>query len=184
MISRTRPDSVGGGVVAEIFRGLRKSSRFSGGGGLYHKFSLISRSRPDSVGGGVVAHIFRITSPETDPIRSRKREILTHSLISRDIHESRKSDLARHVHPQQINYKKKLNFKWSRGGTCPPGPPLDPPMDSTVEPPLIRPPSESHWCGRIRGMVAREGFIICCVAPMKIIHLRHLRNRCVYCINA
>ena len=25
--------------------------------------------------------------------------------------------------------------------------------------PLIRPPSESHWRGRIRGMVAREGFI-------------------------
>ena len=25
--------------------------------------------------------------------------------------------------------------------------------------PLIRPPSESHWCGRIRGMVAREGFV-------------------------
>ena len=24
---------------------------------------------------------------------------------------------------------------------------------------LIRPPSESHWCGRIRGMVAREGFV-------------------------
>ena len=24
--------------------------------------------------------------------------------------------------------------------------------------PLTRPPSESHWCGRIRGMVAREGF--------------------------
>ena len=24
--------------------------------------------------------------------------------------------------------------------------------------PLIRPPSESHWCGRIRGMVAHEGF--------------------------
>ena len=24
--------------------------------------------------------------------------------------------------------------------------------------PLIRPPPESHWCGRIRGMVAREGF--------------------------
>ena len=24
--------------------------------------------------------------------------------------------------------------------------------------PLIRPPSKSHWCGRIRGMVAREGF--------------------------
>ena len=25
--------------------------------------------------------------------------------------------------------------------------------------PLIRPPSESHWCGRIRGMVARGGFV-------------------------
>ena len=25
--------------------------------------------------------------------------------------------------------------------------------------PLIRPPSESHWCGRIRGMVARRGFV-------------------------
>ena len=25
--------------------------------------------------------------------------------------------------------------------------------------PLIRPPAESHWCGRIRGMVAREGFV-------------------------
>ena len=25
--------------------------------------------------------------------------------------------------------------------------------------PLIRPPSETHWCGRIRGMVAREGFV-------------------------
>ena len=24
--------------------------------------------------------------------------------------------------------------------------------------PLIRPPSESHWCGRIRGMIAHEGF--------------------------
>ena len=24
---------------------------------------------------------------------------------------------------------------------------------------VIRPPSESHWCGRIRGMVAHEGFI-------------------------
>ena len=24
--------------------------------------------------------------------------------------------------------------------------------------PRIRPPSESHWCGRMRGMVAREGF--------------------------
>ena len=48
--------------------------------------------------------------------------------------------------------------------------------------PLIRPPSESHWCGHIRGMVACEGFIY--LGPMKIIHLRHIRNICVYCINA
>ena len=35
-------------------------------------------------------------------------------------------------------------------------------LDATREysrTPLIRPPSESHWCGRIRGMVAREGFV-------------------------
>ena len=42
---------MGGGVVAEIFRNLR----------------------PDSV-GGVVAKKNRITSPETDPIRSRERD--------------------------------------------------------------------------------------------------------------
>ena len=35
---------------------------------------------------------------------------------------------------------------------------LDAPFDSYSRTPLIRPPSESHWCGRIRGMVAREGF--------------------------
>ena len=33
MISGGRPDSVGGGVVAEIFRDRRKPGRFSGEGG-------------------------------------------------------------------------------------------------------------------------------------------------------
>ena len=33
MISAGRPDSVGGGVVAEIFRDRHKPARFSGGGG-------------------------------------------------------------------------------------------------------------------------------------------------------
>ena len=33
MISGGRPDSVGGGVVADIFRDRRKPGRFSGGGG-------------------------------------------------------------------------------------------------------------------------------------------------------
>ena len=30
-------------------------------------------------------------------------------------------------------------------------------VGNTVEPLLYDPPSESHWCGRIRGMVVREG---------------------------
>ena len=46
---------LGGGVVAEFFRDLQKPSRFSGG-------------------GGVVADIFRLSSPETDPIRSRESD--------------------------------------------------------------------------------------------------------------
>ena len=32
VISRGRPDSVGGGVVAEIFRVLHRQTRFAGGG--------------------------------------------------------------------------------------------------------------------------------------------------------
>ena len=50
-----------------------------------------------------------------------------------------------------------------RGGDCPHFPQTR--TFVTAEPsqysrtPLIRPPSESHWCGRIRGMVGREGFI-------------------------
>ena len=39
MISAGRPDSVGGGVVPEIFRDRHKPDRFSGGGGgRYQKF--------------------------------------------------------------------------------------------------------------------------------------------------
>ena len=37
--------------------------------------------------------------------------------------------------------------------------------------PLIRPPSESHWCGRIRGMVAREGFVY----EQKPLQVRHTK---------
>ena len=50
--------------------------------------------------------------------------------------------------------------------------------------PLIRPPSESHWWGRIRGMVAREGFIYMLRCSTENHTSRHLRNTCVYCINA
>ena len=73
MISGGRPDSVGGGVVAEIFRDrrkprrlsggggvvpeifrdLHKPGRFSGGGGSSRRFwaSPITTSQPHSVGG-------------------------------------------------------------------------------------------------------------------------------------
>ena len=34
MISKRGPDSVGGGVVAEIYRDLQTRTRFSGGGGV------------------------------------------------------------------------------------------------------------------------------------------------------
>ena len=49
----SRRDSVGGGVVAEMFCGLRKPSRFSGGGGVVAEFfrGLRKPSR-FSVGGG------------------------------------------------------------------------------------------------------------------------------------
>ena len=49
VISVSWPDSVGGGVVAEIFRDPHRRTRFSWGGGGRTRFS----------GGGVVAEIFR-----------------------------------------------------------------------------------------------------------------------------
>ena len=56
MISGGRPDSVGGGVVAEIFQDRRKPRKFSGGGGgSSRNFSAspITISQPRSVGRGV-----------------------------------------------------------------------------------------------------------------------------------
>ena len=55
MVSGGRPDSLGGGVVAEIFRDRRKPGRFSGGGGGSSRIyfaSPISVSQPHSVGSG------------------------------------------------------------------------------------------------------------------------------------
>ena len=128
MISRSRPDSVGGGVVAETFRGLQKPARFSGGGGgSSRNFPWSPEAGPIQWGGGggVVAEIFRdLQTPARfsggggssrhffsvshlqKPTRlGRGREILTtHSLISRDIHESiSQASFARHVHQQKNN---------------------------------------------------------------------------------
>ena len=41
--------------------------------------------------------------------------------------------------------------------------------------PLIRPPSKSHWCGRIRGMVAREGFRYAALLQQR--HTKYVRIR-------
>ena len=63
MISRSRRDSMGGGVVAEFFRHRQEPTRFSGGGGRGSSriflFSVISKSLRGSVGGGVVAPFSR-----------------------------------------------------------------------------------------------------------------------------
>ena len=48
----SRRDSVGGGVVAEFFRGLRKPSRFSGGGGSSSIFSWSPKAVAIQWGGG------------------------------------------------------------------------------------------------------------------------------------
>ena len=59
MISGGRPHSVGGGVVADIFRDRRMPGRFSGGGGVVAEI-FWDRRMPGrfSGGGGVVAELF------------------------------------------------------------------------------------------------------------------------------
>ena len=51
VISGGRPDSVGGGVVAEIFRDRRKPGRFSGGGGVVAEI-FRDRRKPGRFSGG------------------------------------------------------------------------------------------------------------------------------------
>ena len=48
----SRRDSVGGGVVAEFFRGLQKPTRFSGGGGLVAEFFRGLQKPTRFTGGG------------------------------------------------------------------------------------------------------------------------------------
>ena len=61
MISRSRRDSVGGGVVAEFVRHLQKPTRFGGGGGSSSIFP--GSPKADAIrwgeGGVVAAAIFR-----------------------------------------------------------------------------------------------------------------------------
>ena len=60
VVSGSRPDSVGGGVVAEIFRGPRERTRISGGGVVAEMFRVPrQRARFRIQWGGVVAGIFR-----------------------------------------------------------------------------------------------------------------------------
>ena len=60
MISRSRRDSVGGGVVVEFFRDPQKQTRFSGGWAVAEFFRDPQKpTRFSGGGGGVVAGIFR-----------------------------------------------------------------------------------------------------------------------------
>ena len=59
MISRSRRDSVGGGVVAEFVRDLQEPTRFSGGGGVVAEFFSYLQE-PTWGGGG--SRIFSVIS--------------------------------------------------------------------------------------------------------------------------
>ena len=60
MISRSRRDSVGGGVVAEFFRGLPEPTRFSGGGVVAQIFRDLQE--PAWFSGGGSGRIFSVIS--------------------------------------------------------------------------------------------------------------------------
>ena len=114
----------GGGVVAEIFRDLQKPSRFSGGGGVVAEiFRDLQKPSRFSGGGGVVADNFLITSPETDPIRSRERDtyhtfphLPRYSLIDKQIWQLTYTN-------KEITQKKKSNSNGLGGARAPQAPP-------------------------------------------------------------
>ena len=54
----SRRDSLGGGVVAEFFRGLQKPAQFSGGGVVAECFRGLLKPTRFIGGGGVVAELF------------------------------------------------------------------------------------------------------------------------------
>ena len=58
MISKTLCDSVGGGVVAEIFRDLKKPMRFSAGGVVAEIFRELRKPTRFGGGGGSTAEFF------------------------------------------------------------------------------------------------------------------------------
>ena len=67
MISKSLCDSVGGGVVADIFRDLQKPMRFSGGGEVVAE--IFPQSLRDWVGGGNSAEFFfSVTSKRHFPL--------------------------------------------------------------------------------------------------------------------
>ena len=117
------PIQWGGGVVAEMFSDLQKPCRFSGGGVVAEIFSDLRKPCRFSggVGGGVVAPIFRITSPQTDPIRSRHRDTY-HTFAHLPRYSAIDKPICQDTYTNN-NSNFFFHFKWSRGGTCPPGPP-------------------------------------------------------------
>ena len=106
MISAGRPDSVGGGVVPEIFRDRHKPARFSGGG------------------GGVVAEIFRDHNKGQNFFsgNSRSGSLKSPSFGNIFFYISPKSG----NFPKFIAEKKHLPKVW--GGMAPLAPPLATPL--------------------------------------------------------
>ena len=136
MISGGRPDSVGGGVVAEVFRDRRKPGRFSGGRGGVVAEIFRDRRKPGtfSGGGGGSSRIF-FTSPITishpDSVGGdfwgyfltggQDKSNYLNSGHFFDISGSPRD------YPKLIAEKQNLTKVW--GGPWPPWPPLATPLD-------------------------------------------------------
>ena len=112
MISGGRPDSVGGGVVADIFRDRRKPGTFSGGGGggstRIFLTSPITISQPDSVGGGENCLAYFLTGAQDKSNYLNSGHFFGHFRVTSRLPE--------------INCRKKT-FNKSLGGPWPPWPP-------------------------------------------------------------
>ena len=114
---------MGGGVVAEIFRGRRQSRRFSGGGDSSRNFWgwPITVSQPHSVGGGVVGFFgaFLVTGGQDQSNYLNSGNLFGHFRVT--------SRLPR------INCTKKTFAKSLGGAMAPLAPPLATPLSGLEE---------------------------------------------------
>ena len=118
MISAGRPDSVGGGVVAEIFRDPHKPTRFSGGGGSRRNFSALQSGTIIFLPGNSMSRSLKSPSfgniiftfpPDFDLFRNSLQKKKIYWIFSE-------------VHCRKNTFTKSL------GGPWPPWPPLATPL--------------------------------------------------------